>query len=100
MTITQTIRTEAQKFGTILQEYERTNHVGFITRHTNQTQDTFTWTCVLFFTFNGNLVHTVEVVEQTVNVSLLPDIANIDTIMVNVLSRFIDTDRIHLNLVP
>jgi hypothetical protein len=100
MTITQAIRTEAEKFGSILQEYERTDRVGFITRHTNQAQTTFTWVCVVFFYFNGNLVQTVEATEQTVNVSLLPDISTIDSVMINVMSRFIDTDRIHFSLVP
>ena len=57
MTITQELRTDVQnKFGLIILEKEYTDKVGFVVRHTNAQQTVFTWLCILYFYYNGNLV--------------------------------------------
>lgn len=101
MTITQELRTEVQnKFGTIVLEREYTNKVGFVVRHTNAQQNTFTWLCILYFYYNGNLITTVESIEQIVNNTLLPTIGTVDTLVANTMEHFLDNDRIHFNLLP
>jgi hypothetical protein len=101
MTITPELRAEVEsKFGLILREYERVDRVAFVVRHTNAQQTTFTWTCVIYFSFNSNIVSTIETIEQITDASLLPSIGSVDTLIADTMDHFIDNERLHYDILP